>query len=169
MRCIELLYCRWPWGTSSPPKHPNFYSLRRLSYLSSEWTETNLACRLIVLIYPASLWTTNCPWKGRGYMYVMWPAFKLQAKGLTVSCALFAFACLEIENWPDNLPMSDRNFFLLLLRPARGAKGCIAITQGTQNQVFRPTGATRCTDFGKIWHGVDRSMPNFAQNAWVGA
>jgi len=40
-----------------------------------------------------------------------------------------------------------------LLPLARSAKGHIGI------QVFRPAGATRCTDFGKIWHG----------GAWVGA
>ena len=29
-------------------------------------------------------------------------------------------------------------------------------------EVFRPAGATRCTDWGEIWHGkVPSSMPNF--------
>jgi len=28
-------------------------------------------------------------------------------------------------------------------------------------EVFRPAGATRCTDVGKIWHGGPSSVPNF--------
>jgi len=28
-------------------------------------------------------------------------------------------------------------------------------------EVFRPCGATRCTDVGEIWHGGGSSMPNF--------
>jgi len=38
---------------------------------------------------------------------------KLQAKKLIALCALFTsqWFCLKIKNWPDNLPMTNRNCF----------------------------------------------------------
>jgi len=38
---------------------------------------------------------------------------KLQAKKLNALCALFAswWSCLKRKNWPDNLPMMNRNCF----------------------------------------------------------
>jgi len=44
---------------------------------------------------------------------------------------------------------------------ARSASRRYLIYSDADFEVFRPTGATRCTDGGKIWRGVPSSMPNF--------
>ena len=54
---------------------------------------------------------------------------------------------------------------LLLLLPAalREAQICRYLVYSEADfEVFRPAGATRCTDGGEIWHGGDpSSVPNF--------
>jgi len=39
----------------------------------------------------------------------------------------------------------------------------ISVAQEANFEVFHPTGVTRCTDVGEIWHrgGDQSSMPNF--------
>jgi len=44
----------------------------------------------------------------------------------------------------------------------REAQTCRYLVYSEANfEVFRPAGATRCTDGGEIWHGGGSSMPNF--------
>ena len=44
----------------------------------------------------------------------------------------------------------------------REAQTCRYLVYSEANfEVFRPAGATRCTDGGEIWHKVPSSMPNF--------
>ena len=55
------------WPLTTPPNHPIFDILYRLSYLCAWWVEieiSNLVRRLIVA--SASPWMANHPWKGRG-------------------------------------------------------------------------------------------------------
>jgi len=56
------------------------------------------------------------------------------------------------------------NYFDYLLLPAtlRAAQACrYLIYSEADFEVFRPAGATRCTDWGEIWHGMEEpsSMP----------
>jgi len=63
---------------------------------------------------------------------------------------------------PAHCPVSPR---LLPAGSAAGSSAGIVFTHGVLGfGVFRPAGATRCTDQGQIWHGgADHrsSMPNF--------
>jgi len=44
----------------------------------------------------------------------------------------------------------------------REAQTCRYLVYSEANfEVFRPAGATRCTDGGEIWHGGGDPMPNF--------
>ena len=48
----------------------------------------------------------------------------------------------------------------LLPAALREAQTCRYLVYSEANfEVFRPTGATRCTDGGEIWHGGDRRSP----------
>jgi len=47
---------------------------------------------------------------------------------------------------------------------ARSATRRYLIYSEADFEVFRPAGATCCTDGGEIWHGGPFSMPNFTPN-----
>jgi len=70
-----------------------------------------------------------------------------------------------IHTWNKPLTATWTLLLLLLLlitgSIARSATRRYLIYSEADFEVFRPTGATRCTDWGEIWHGGgSSSMPN---------
>ena len=63
-------------------------------------------------------------------------------------------------------PLNKPDFFCSLPAALRAAQTCRYFVYSEADfEVFRPAGATRCTDGGEIWHGGGdgplSSMPNF--------
>ena len=75
-------------------------------------------------------------------------------------------ACLSRSFTPDPVRCAALRRRALLPAALRAVQTCRYLVYSEANfEVFRPAGATRCTDGGEIWHGggpkVPSSMPNF--------